>query len=176
METGNPSVDGPGTLSYYEAPMDGEYILEVVAEGTNGLKGRAERRLQIGSGEEKISITQPAHGEILRKDQSAVFSYELPENTATGTTYLEINGNMRWAGFLSIVDNVILNSSMDGVTFTIADGTGREPVSFEFDLDESVSETVIDPAEEIQINAATTGTLSPEVIIVDRNTENIWWK
>ena len=41
METGNPSVDGPGTLSYYEAPMDGEYILEVVAEGTNGLKGRS---------------------------------------------------------------------------------------------------------------------------------------
>ena len=78
----------------------------------------------------------------------------------SGTSYLEINGNIRWAGYLSLDENFILDENLDGKTFQIQDGTGRDPVTFEFDYDGTLSSTKIDPVEEIFLSEESVGTLT----------------
>ena len=154
----------PDRFFFYEFELDdsiphGERKIEVLAEGANGFISRAERWVYIGSFDPSISITFPPNGTTLKWGEKVEFNYASDESLS-GTSYLEINGNIRWAGYLSLDENFILDENLDGKTFQIQDGTGRDPVTFEFDYDGTLSSTKIDPVEEIFLSEESVGTLT----------------
>ena len=59
----------------------------------------------------------------------------IPANTSV-TAYLEVDGNIPWKGRLAF-DGTDL--PQDSATLEIADGTGRDSITFEFDNNEASS-------------------------------------
>ena len=115
----------------------GEYLLEAKAHGIDGIIGRAERYIFIDTDTPKLSITQPAHGSVLEKgtNLSFIYSDNSGVSLANSTSYLEINGKIRWSGALVLSDGLL----EDNKSVSISDGTGRGVVTFEFDSNESSS-------------------------------------
>ena len=153
-----------GLFYEYDVPSDlasGEYLLEVVAEDANGLRPRAERSIYVrGVNDANISITAPAIG-VLYGDQVVSFEYNASESI---TAYLEVDGHIHWNGRLAFDESSL---PADEANITIYDGTGRGPVTFEFDTNGSASATTIDPAESMSVSGD--GNLSSNVDGTYRN-------
>jgi hypothetical protein len=125
----------------------GEYNLEAVAEDANGLISRAHRKVNFTkSNAGVIELTSPEHGTVLEKGKLVNFAYSAPQ---AREAYLEINGEVRWVGELALLDTGILPK--DGTTFEIADGSGRDPIVFEFDTDGHATTTLIEEPEELMV-------------------------
>ena len=113
--------------------------MEAVVEDSGGNVTRAERKIYLrGGAEQEVLVTSPRAGTILDSEGEERFGYETDRNV---TAYLEVDGQVHWNG-LSFES---LSLPEDGSTFSIYDGTGREPVVFEFDQD-GLAETTIENA------------------------------
>ena len=112
----------------------GEHILEVIAKGSTGLTSRTQREVFLNSAKPAISITSPVHGAVLQKGGSLQVDYQ-SDDSLNGTSYLEINGKIRWSGMLELTTAMMQDNS----TLTLYDGTGREPALFEFDANQSAN-------------------------------------
>jgi len=124
--------------SFYEFTLPGnqpagEYLLEVVAEDVNGLRTRASASIVI-RGSIEVNATAPALGEVLFWEQNVDFGYSA---SADIHAYLEVNGMIPWRGRLALDGNGtdLPELPEDNSTFEISDGSGRNPVIFEFDTD-----------------------------------------
>ena len=118
----------------------GEYRMEAVVEDLGGYVTRAERKIYLrGGADQEVLLTSPQPGTILNSAGEERFKYSTDRNV---TAYLEVDGQVHWNGFLSF-DSVSLPD--DGSTFSLYDGTGRDPVVFEFDQDGNASATIEDP-------------------------------
>jgi hypothetical protein len=165
---------------YYEFTIpttlpSGEYTLEVVAEDANGLKSRSERDIVVRSTTDPVvSLTSPVTGTVLQRGSEASFGFSANENVSA---YLEIDGKIHWKGHTTFDGT---NLPADESIMTITDGTGRGPIIFEFDSDQSASDgnTTVDQAEAMSVLGSATltssgtylGTESREYLIeIDRD-------
>jgi len=123
----------------------GEYLLEAVAEDINGLQSTAEQMIRIAStSNTDIEITTPALGSTLEWGETVDFNFS--SETTLSHAYLEINGRAQWAAILSYEGNDLPE---DGSTFSIDDGTGRGPITFEFDDDGLANEIYVNEPENL---------------------------
>ena len=117
----------------FNIPSDqpaGEYLLEAIAEDRAGLRSRASASIVI-RGSVDVNMTGPELGETLYWDQIVDFTYSADTNV---TSYLEVDGMVPWKGRLAF-DGTDLPE--DNATLEISDGTGRDPVVFEFDSNDT---------------------------------------
>ena len=141
----NATLDDPNSPDgyFYMFTLDsslpsGEYHVEVVAEDVNGLRSRVERWITVAHEDDpKIELVSPEIGSILYHDKTYDFSFTADTNV---TAYLEVDGRIPWRGRLGF-DGTGL--PLDESNITISDGTGRS-ITFEFDSNESASDTQID--------------------------------
>ena len=135
------------TLSLASTLTAGEYQLEAVAEDVNGLMSRAQRMIRITSNQSmELEITSPTLGTTLEVGDTVEVNFSQNESTSITNSFLEINGKVQWSAVLSLDG---LETPGDEHNFSINDGTGRGPVTFEFDTDGLASETVIENPENI---------------------------
>ena len=94
---------GDGTVDFKIGRLTpaGEYKLEAVAEDSNGLVSRVERMVSLVVPFPKtITLTSPTAGEVLQKGRTHNFVF-----TGSPTALLEINGQVRWSGELTFLNN-----------------------------------------------------------------------
>ena len=140
-----------------ELSLHGDYSLEVLAKGANGLVSRAVRQVHIGPEQDAPKISFPAHGTQITRGQKTRFEY-FSDDLSVGKGYLQINGKTRWSGLLSFGEDLLINpDNFDGSTFTISDGTGRGPVTFEWDYNQTVLDSTIEEPEILKLSG--TGSL-----------------
>ena len=140
-----------------ELTLHGDHSLEVLAKGANGLVSRAVRQVHIGSEQDAPKISFPAHGTQITRGQKTRFEY-FSDDLSDGIGYLQINGKTRWSGLLSFGEDLLINpDNFDGSTFTISDGTGRGPVTFEWDYNQTVLDSTIEEPEILKLSG--TGSL-----------------
>ncbi|MDA0343895.1 MAG: hypothetical protein O3B07_06865, partial [Verrucomicrobia bacterium] len=124
---GDPSTD-LYSFSTGSGYVSGEYLLEVVVTSRSGLSSRLLRNIFIKSKGANLSITSPAHGSVLQKGDLLAVNYQSSKSVA-GTSFLEINGKIRWSGMVEVNADMMQDS-----TLSLYDGTGRSPVVFELDI------------------------------------------
>ena len=175
-----------GFLSYnFEIPADtpaGEYRLEVIAEGLSSLlTSRDEKFIRVsGANRNDLIINSPALGTVLDQGESYTFVHSGAE--VGDKTYLEVNGRIQWAGTLNIDESLSddTNITDDGITFSISDGTGREPIIFEFDVDgvsnaAGSTETFNVLGREIEVTGSYVGVEDREYLLeMDSNNSFRW--
>ena len=135
------------TLSLASSLTAGEYQLEAVAEDVNGLMSRAQRMIRVTSNQSmELEITSPTLGTTLEVGDTVEVNFSQNGSTTITNSFLEINGKVQWSAVLSLDG---LETPGDEHNFSIDDGTGREPVTFEFDSDGLASATAVGSPENI---------------------------
>ena len=131
----------------------GEYLVEVVAEDIGGLQSRASASIVLRSSID-VDITSPAFGEKLYWNENVDFTFS-SNSSDTVKSYLEVNGAIPWRGRLTFDGSDLPE---DNSTLFMQDGTGRDPIVFEFDSDGSPGVSPISTL--VEMNAVKTGNVS----------------
>ena len=131
----------------------GEYLVEVVAEDIGGLQSRASASIVLRSSID-VDITSPALGEKLYWNENVDFMFS-SNSSDTVKSYLEVNGAIPWRGRLTFDGSDLPE---DNSTLFMQDGTGRDPIVFEFDSDGSPGVSPISTL--VEMNAVKTGNVS----------------
>jgi len=127
-----------GFLSYnFSIPQStkgGEYKLEVIANGmTNLLSASDQRMIRVNPTRPgALILNSPVLGTEFIKDQTVYFDYTDADADINTTYFLQINGGSQWSATLDFNPSLL---PRDGQNFSIYDGTGRDPIVFEFDAD-----------------------------------------
>ena len=123
----------------------------MVAEDIGGLQSRASATIVL-RGSIDVSITSPALGEKLYWNESVDFTFS---SNSTVKSYLEVNGAIPWRGRLTFDGSDLPE---DNSTLFMQDGTGRDPIVFEFDSDGSPGVSPVSTL--VEMNAVKTGNVS----------------